>query len=120
MQVSPRSLLGLVLVVLCVSAASQWWAGRQERQVGEQVAALAEAGDIHMLSSDTCGICAMARAWFRQHQVKYTECSIESDAACKAAFEASGSPGTPVMVVRGKAQVGFAPERLQQALQHRG
>ena len=110
-------MLGLVVAVLCVSAASQWWAGRQERQVGEQVATLAVAGDIHMLSSDTCGICAMARAWFKQHRVAYTECSIETDTACKAAFEAVGSPGTPVLVVRGKAQLGFQPERLQQALQ---
>jgi glutaredoxin len=111
-----RPLLGLVVLVLVVSAASQWWAGHRERQTGRQVAALAQPGDIRMLSSESCGICVVARQWFTDNQVAFDECLIERDAACRAAFEAQGAPGTPVLIVRGRAQLGFNPQRLHQRL----
>ena len=117
MSVSPRSLFGLLLLVLTASAASQWWAGRHEAGLGEQVAARAGPGDIRMLGSETCSICAQARQWFTQYRVPFSECLIERDAACRAAFEASHSPGTPVILVRGgQTLVGFNPERLRDAL----
>ena len=112
-------MFGLVLLVLGVSAASQWWAGSQERSLGREVAALAQPGDIHMMSSDTCAICSVARHWFIEHRVAFTECSVERDDACRASFEATGAVGTPVMVVRGQPQLGFLPARLKGALQPR-
>lgn len=114
---SRLSLLGLVVLVLAASAGSQWWAGRQERQLGSAVASLAQPGDIHMLASETCSACWMARAWFTEHKVRFSECTIETDSACKAQFEAHGRPGTPVLLVRGQPQLGFSPGRLHQALQ---
>jgi len=119
-KASRTPLLVLGALVVAITAASTWWAGRQEAQVGAQVAALAGPGDIRMLSSDTCGICTMARGWFQKHGVAYTECSIERDAACKADFEASRSPGTPVLLVRRQVMVGFNPERLLAGLRPRG
>lgn len=116
---SRRSLLLLAALVLGTTAASTWWAERQQGRVGRQVAAWAGPGDIRMLSSDSCGICAAARTWFDQQGVAYSECSIERDAACRAAFEASRSPGTPVLLVRRQTLVGFNPERLHAALQPR-
>jgi glutaredoxin len=110
-------MFGLVVLVLAVSAASQWWAGRHERHLGEQVALLAQPGDIRMLASETCSICMAARSWFTMHKVPFSECTIERDAACRADFEASGSPGTPVLVVRGRRLVGFSPDRLHETLQ---
>lgn len=111
-----RSLLGLVALVLAVSAASQWWAGHHERQLGAEVAARAQPGDIRMLASETCAACRHARWWFNEHRVAFRECTIERDAACRAEFEASRAPGTPLIVVRGKGLVGFSPEHLLQAL----
>jgi glutaredoxin len=116
MKDKTRSLLALVGLVLLVSATSQWWAGRAERSVGAQVAALAQPGDIRMLSSETCAICRTARAWFTEHKVAFSECIIERDAACRTAFESSRSPGTPLIVVRGQGLVGFSPEGVQRAL----
>jgi len=113
---SKRSLVGLAALVLAVSVASQWWAGRHEERLGEAVAALAQAGDIRMLSSETCAICTVARAWFTEHRVPFSECMIERDAQCQADFEATLSPGTPVILVRGLPQVGFNPERVHAAL----
>lgn len=117
---STRSLLALALLVLVVSGASQWWGGHAQRRVGEQVAALAQAGDIRMLASDACPICEQARWWFGAHQVPFTECSIERDRACRAEFDARRAPGTPVLIVRGQPLLGFSPERVRDALARSG
>jgi glutaredoxin len=112
MAASRKSLLWLAALVLAVTAASQWWSNHRQGNQGEQMAGLAQAGDIQMLSSTTCAICAKARAWFTQHDVAFSECFIETDAACAARFEATRSPGTPVLLVRGQPQVGFDPQRV--------
>ncbi len=116
MAESRRSLLGFVAVVLAVSAGTQWWAWRQEQQLGRQLASLARPGDIVMLASDTCGYCINARDFLRSHAVPFAECSIERDADCAARYRALNLPGTPVMVVRGDAQLGFAPAKLLERL----
>jgi arsenate reductase-like glutaredoxin family protein len=69
-----------------------------------------------MISSYTCVYCAQARAWFAEHSVPFSECSIERDTACAARFAALLSPGTPVLLVRGRPQVGFSPQRVAEAL----
>jgi glutaredoxin len=116
MKASARSMFGLLALIVAVGALNQWWSNRQAGEIGAQVAALVRLGDIRMLSSDTCSICVSARAWFKQNGIAYSECSIERDATCRADFEALRAPGTPVIVVRGRAQIGFSPERLRQAL----
>lgn len=117
MNVSRRSLFGLVVLILAISVASQWWGHRQEATLGARVAALAGPGDLLMLSSDTCGICTAARGWFQQHGVAFEECFIERDAACKARFDALRAPGTPVILVRGQPELGFSPSRLRARLE---
>jgi glutaredoxin len=69
-----------------------------------------------MLSSSTCPICTRARLWFKANQVKFDECFIETDRQCALLFEATRSPGTPAILVRGQAQVGFDPQRIAQRL----
>lgn len=120
MAVSRRSLLGLVLLVLALSAASQWWAGAHERRVGTRVASLAGPGDIRMLSSETCPVCVVARHWMSDHGVPFTECTIERDAQCRADYLARGAPGTPVLLVCGRTLVGFSPQLMQKALEGGG
>lgn len=117
MNTSPRALLGLALLVAAVAGAQQWWVAHQRADVGTAVAALARPGDIHMLSSDSCSNCVVARRWFTSHGVVFTECSIERDASCRAEFDARRAPGTPVLLVRGVPQLGFSPERLRAALE---
>lgn len=107
---------GLALLVLGITAASLWWGQRQEASLGAQLAALARPGDLHMLSSDHCGVCTAARQWFTQHGVAFSECSIEREPACAAAYEALRVPGTPVILVRGRAELGFNPQRLRERL----
>jgi glutaredoxin len=111
-----RSGLSLLALVLAVSAASEGWRAWSADRIGTEVAALARPGDIRMIASDTCIYCVRARAWFNEHGVPFTECSIERDADCAARFAALRSPGTPVLLVRGQPQVGFSPPALAGAL----
>lgn len=116
MSEARRSLIVLVLLVLGVGGATQWWAGRTQARLGEQLVARVAPGDIRLLSSTTCAYCAAARQWMRRQRVPFGECFIETDAACAAEFAAVGAPGTPVVLVRGRAQFGFDPQRVLDAL----
>ncbi len=117
MRHSKRSLLGLVLLVMAVSLASTWWTSRFKSDIGRRMAELAQPGDIRMLSSETCGICAEARLWLKAHDVAFSECTIERDPVCRSSFEALRAPGTPVMQVRQKTLLGFDPAQMLAALQ---
>jgi glutaredoxin len=117
MKTSRPQLLFLFVMLMAISTASAWWVRHKQMQAGEQAAALAQAGDIQMFSSVTCGICAEARHWFHQNQIAFNECLIEKDAACRSNFERSGAVGTPLIVVRGQAQLGFNRAQVLRALQ---
>jgi glutaredoxin len=120
MKASPRTLWTVLVLVLLAGAGSQWWALHHERQLGRDVAARVQAGDIRMISSETCAVCKVARHWFTEHRIAFDECLVERDATCRRDYEAYGTPGTPVIVVRGQPQVGFSPQRLQALLQRTG
>jgi glutaredoxin len=117
LKTSRRELLFLFVMLIGISTASSWWVRHKQEEAGEQVAAMAKAGDIHMFSSVTCGICAEARLWFTQNQVAFSECFIEKDPVCRTDFERSGAVGTPLIVVRGQAQTGFNRAQVLSALQ---
>lgn len=116
MNASPRALFGLAVTVALFTGVSHWWGQRHAGGVGAEVATRAQPGDIRMLASENCSSCVVARRWLDQHHVAYTECIIERDSACRRAYDATRSPGTPVLLVRGVPQVGFNPERLRAAL----
>ncbi len=120
MKASGKQLLGLVLLVLAVSGANRWWVDRHDDAQGRQIASLARPGDIRMISSENCAICLQARMWLRRNEVVFSECLIERDATCRADYDALGAAGTPVLVVRGKPQLGFNAERLRVALARGG
>jgi glutaredoxin len=116
MRISRRSILGLVALLLAFSAGSQWWAGYSQAKLGKRMSALAGPDDIQMLSSTTCAYCTVARRWMQQHGVAFSECFIEKDPACAARFESLRAPGTPLLLVRGRAQTGFDAQRVLDAL----
>jgi glutaredoxin len=111
-----RRLAPLALLVAAGWTGVQLLESFSSERIGRELAANAKPGDIMMLSSETCLYCQRARAWFTEHRVVFGECFIERDPACRAAFDALQSPGTPTLVVRGQRQVGFSAERVAQAL----
>jgi glutaredoxin len=112
-----RSLLVLAALVFAVLATVQGLKVLSADRVGAQVASSARPGDIQMVSSVNCVYCAQARAWFTEHGVPFTECVIERDEPCAAAYRALLSPGTPVLVVRGQMQRGFSARAVARALE---
>ena len=118
MRLAPkhRSILVLVLIVLTAAAGMQMLGRWTAARLGPQVAALAKPGDIQMIASVTCVYCAQARAWFNANHVPFSECEIERDARCAAAYNALMAPGTPVLVVRGQRLLGFNAQAVADAL----
>ncbi len=106
----------LAVLAVAVWGGTQWFGTVSARAIGEQVAREAQPGDIVMLSSVTCPYCKAAREWFTEHQVVFSECFIEREPACAAAYNALQAPGTPVLMVRGKRQLGFDAQRVAAAL----
>jgi glutaredoxin len=115
--VKRSSILALIVIVLFAAAAMQGLAGWSKARLGSVVAAEAKPGDIQMIASVTCVYCAQAREWFNANKVPFSECEIERDARCAAAYNALMAPGTPVLVVRGKRLVGFSAQAVADALQ---
>ena len=115
-RVGARSIGVLVALVIAISGGSQWLAQRHDDALGEQLKREARPGDIQMVSSLTCPYCARARRWMDAREVPYAECFIERDAACAERYRALACPASPVMLVRGQAQLGFDPERVLQSL----
>ena len=113
---SRRSLFGLVVLVLVVGGAAEWWREHQAQQLGRELAQLARPGDITMVSSTTCVFCTRARQFMTGQQVPFTECFIETDTACAQHYQALGASGTPTMLVRGQVQLGFSPAAVREVL----
>ena len=89
---------------------------RTDKQAGVALAALAKPGDIVMLSSETCGYCQTANRFMTEHRIPFSECFIETDAACAESYRAQQSPGTPMLLVRGERLVGFDAASVVKAL----
>lgn len=111
-----RSWLRPLLIALAVWVLLQSWQSYHARQAAVSLAALAKPGDIVMLSSETCVHCKTASRFMTQHQIPFSECFIETDAACAESYRSQQSPGTPTLLVRGQRLVGFDPERIAQVL----
>ena len=108
--------LQLFLLLAGVTLGLQAWQDRRQQALGDRIAAAAAPGDQHKKTSTTSGICTQARRWFTEHEVAFSECFVERDAACRAEFERLQAPGTPVILVRGRPQLGFSPPRIAERL----
>lgn len=114
---SRRSWLMLAIMVSVIWGGSQavgWW--RQER-AAQAVQAHARAGDIVMFTTDTCPYCERARQWLQAHSVPWQECNVERHAPCALLYQSRGSPGVPLMRVKGQWSLGFDPVWVGEALQ---
>lgn len=77
---------------------------------------------VTIYTTPTCGFCAMAKRFFNEHGVAYTEKDVSRDAAAaQEMIDRSGQMGVPVTVITGAAEketlvVGFDRPRLAAAL----
>lgn len=73
--------------------------------------------NVTIYSTPTCSFCKTAKAFFKEHNVAYTEKDVAGDAAARAEMlEKSHQMGVPVIFVDADMTVGFDEGRLKQLL----
>lgn len=72
---------------------------------------------VKIYTTPSCVYCAMAKKYFQENKVDYSEVDVTKDrAAASEMIEKSGQMGVPVIEVDGKIIVGFDRPALKQAL----
>lgn len=82
--------------------------------------ASADAGEVVMYATQSCGYCAKARSYFDNRGVAFEERDIEKSARAHAEWKSLGGVGTPLIVIDGERFHGFDPRRLDTALAKHG
>ncbi|MBI3634317.1 MAG: glutaredoxin family protein [Candidatus Yonathbacteria bacterium] len=73
--------------------------------------------NVTIYSTDTCGYCKMAKGFFTENGVPYTEYNVGTDLEKrKEMIEKSGQMGVPVILVDGDMVVGFDKAKLSSLL----
>lgn len=73
--------------------------------------------NVTIYSTPTCHFCHMAKDFFKEKNVAYTEYNVASDLAKrKEMVEKSGQMGVPVIIIDGDITVGFNQPKIAQLL----
>ncbi|MEK7647315.1 MAG: glutaredoxin family protein [Patescibacteria group bacterium] len=68
-------------------------------------------------STPICGYCQMAKEFFKEHKIKYTEHDVATDETKRdEMIEKSGQMGVPVIFVDDEMVIGFDEPRLSELL----
>ncbi|MEX1014576.1 MAG: glutaredoxin family protein [Candidatus Paceibacterota bacterium] len=74
--------------------------------------------NIIIYSTPSCVYCKMAKKFFDEKDIEYTEKNVAGDQeAMKEAVEKSGQMGVPVIDIDGKIMVGFDKEKIKEVLE---
>jgi len=72
---------------------------------------------VTVYSTPTCVYCKMAKAFFDENSVEYTDKNVaEDEEARREMFEKTHQMGVPVIDVDGKTFIGFDKQGLSEAL----
>ncbi|MEW6240323.1 MAG: glutaredoxin domain-containing protein [Chloroflexota bacterium] len=70
-----------------------------------------------VFSTPTCTYCNMAKQYFRQKNVRFTDVDVSRDmSAARDMVRRSGQAGVPVIDIGGKIVVGFNRPKIDQLL----
>lgn len=70
-----------------------------------------------VFSTPTCTYCNMAKQYFRQKNIRFTDIDVSRDqAAARDMVRRSGQMGVPVIDIGGKIIVGFNRPKIDQLL----
>jgi glutaredoxin-like YruB-family protein len=73
--------------------------------------------NVTIYSTPTCHYCALAKAYFKEHNVSYTEHDVASDLEQrKIMVDKSGQLGVPVIDIEGDITVGFDEAKIAETL----
>jgi glutaredoxin len=77
----------------------------------------AGANRVIMFSTDWCPPCKIAKQWFKEKNIPFTEYDIEkSPAALMLYRQYGGTGGVPLIIVNGRAMEGFSPTEIEASL----
>ena len=72
---------------------------------------------IIMYSTPSCGYCRLAKDYFRNNGIKFTEYNVAADERkAKEMTRKSGQLGVPVIDINGKILVGFDKNEIERAI----
>lgn len=72
---------------------------------------------VTIYSTPTCHFCQLAKEFFAEKGIEYTNYDVASDVAKRSEMiELTGQLGVPVIVINGEPMIGFSRERLAQKL----
>ncbi|MEK7619088.1 MAG: glutaredoxin domain-containing protein [Patescibacteria group bacterium] len=73
--------------------------------------------EVTMYTTPTCGYCRVAKAFFKEHNVAFTEKDVTVDLEAREAMVAkSGQLGVPVIMIDDAVVVGFDKPKLAKLL----
>ncbi len=72
---------------------------------------------LKIYTTPTCGYCHMAKNFFQENNVEYTEFDVSTDAARRdEMIKISGQMGVPVIDINGELIIGFDKNKISQLL----
>jgi glutaredoxin-like YruB-family protein len=72
---------------------------------------------VQIYTTNVCPWCIKAKEFFKENKISYTEKNVQKDPKlADELLEKSGQMGVPVIVIDGKAIIGFNKERLKKVL----
>jgi glutaredoxin 3 len=73
--------------------------------------------DVKIYTTNTCHFCNMAKAYFKEHDVQYTEYNVGTDAEKRQEMiNMTHQLGVPVIVIGDTAMVGFQESKVAELL----
>lgn len=73
--------------------------------------------NITIYSTPSCIYCKMAKEYFKEHNIAYTEHDVAADDTKRQEMiEKSGQMGVPVIEIDGKILVGFDQPAIEEAI----
>ncbi len=73
---------------------------------------------VTIYSTPTCHFCQMAKEFFTEHDITYTEYNVAEDKEkVQEMVQKSGQMGVPVIFVGEEMAIGFDEDRLRQMLE---
>jgi glutaredoxin 3 len=73
--------------------------------------------DVIIYSTPVCHFCQLAKEFFKEHNIAYTEYDVAADRAKREEMvEKSGQLGVPVIEIGDDVMIGYSEKALRQAL----
>ena len=71
-------------------------------------------------STPTCHYCQMAKEYFKEHNIEYTEYDVSQDAEARTEMvEKSGQMGVPVIFIDDEMLIGFDQGKIEELLKEK-